>query len=123
LLEPTDVEAELTGLGSGQAAQTFTKKHCGSPLITPFQMVMGHGDLQDALEYRPKAPLGFMPDRLKIIVTSVPFAPIEGDHAGLEARILEDRRLLGRTGIGAGQRISVWQVYGLATCVNESILG
>jgi hypothetical protein len=47
-----------------------------------------------------------MPDRLKIIVTSVPFAPIEGGHAGMEAWILDDQRLFGCKGIGAAQRIS-----------------
>ena len=106
MLQFLDVKAELTGLGSGQAAETFTKQHCGAPLITPFKMVMGHGNLEDGLEYRPEAALGFMPDRLKIIVTSVPFAPIEGGHAGMEAWILDDQRLFGCKGIGAAQRIS-----------------
>jgi hypothetical protein len=41
----------------------------------------------------------------------------------VEARILEDQHFLGRGGIGAAQRFSVWQVCGLATCVNESIRG
>ena len=81
MLQFLDVKAELTGLGGGQAAEPFTKQHCGAPLITPFKMVMGHGNLEDGLEYRPEASLSFMPDRLKIIVTSVPFAPIEGCHA------------------------------------------
>jgi hypothetical protein len=106
LLEFLDVKAKLTGLGGGQAAKTFTKKHCGAPLITPFKMVMGHGNLEDGLEYRPEAALSFMPDRLKIIVTSVPFAPIERGNARMEARILEDPRLLGCQRIGAAQRIS-----------------
>jgi hypothetical protein len=44
LLQFLDVKAKLTGLGGGQAAKTFTKKHCGAPLITPFKMVMGHGN-------------------------------------------------------------------------------
>ena len=123
LLEFLDVQAELTRISGHQPAQTFTKKHCGSPLIAPLKMVMGHGNLEDALENRPEAPLGFMPDRFKIIVTSVPLAPIEGGHAGKEARILQDEVLLGRGGMGAVQRISVWQVYGLATCVNVSIRG
>lgn len=70
-------------------------------------MVMGNGNLEDGLKDRPETALGFMPDRLKIIVTSVPFAPIEGCHAGMEARILEDQRLFGCKGIGAAQRISV----------------
>jgi hypothetical protein len=107
LLEFLDVKAELTGLGSGQATKTFTKQHCGAPLITPFKMVMGHGNLEDGLEYRPETALGFMPDRLKIIVTSVPFAPIERGDAGMEARILEDQRLFGCKRIGAAQRINV----------------
>ena len=123
LLEFLDVEAKLTGLGSGQAAQAFAEKHCCAPLIAPLKMVMGHGNLENALEYGPEASLGFMPDRFKIIVTSVPLAPIEGCHTGVEARILEDRRFLGGNGIGAAQRISVWQVCGQATCVNESIRG
>jgi hypothetical protein len=58
-------------------------------------MVMGHGNLEDGLEYRSEATLGFMPDRLKIIVTSIPFAPIKRGNAGVEARILEDQRLFG----------------------------
>ena len=95
MLQFLDVKAKLTGLGGGQAAKTFTKKHCGAPLITPFKVVMGHGNLEDGLKYRPEAALGFMPDRLKIIVTSVPFAPIERSHSGMEARILEDQRLFG----------------------------
>ena len=123
MLEFLDVEAEFTGLSGCQAAQTFTKKHCGSPVIAPLKMVMGDGNLKDALQYRPEAPLSFMPDRFKIIMTFVPLALIEGCHSGKEARILEDERLLGRKGIGAAQRISVWQVSGLATCVNESIRG
>ena len=123
LLEFLDVEAKLTGLGSGQAAQAFAEKHYGAPLITPFKMVMGHGNLEDGLEYRSEAALGFMPDRLKIIVTSIPFAAIEGGHTGVETRILEDQRLFGCKGIGAVQRISVWQVCGLATCVDELIRG
>ena len=123
MLEFLDVKAELTGLGGGQAAKTFTKQHCGAPLITPFKMVMGHGNLEDGLEYRPEAALGFMPDRLKIIVTSIPFASIKRGNAGMEARILEDQRLFGCKGIGAAQRISVWQVCGLATCVDELIRG
>ena len=107
MLQFLDVKAELTGLGSGQAAETFAKQHCGAPLITPFKMVMGHGNLEDGLEYGPEAALGFMPDSLKIIVTSVPFTPIERSHAGMEARILEDQRLFGCQRIGAAQRISV----------------
>jgi len=107
LLEFLDVKAELTGLGGGQAAKTFTKQHSGAPLIAPFKMVMGHGNLEDGLEYGSEAALGFMPDRLKIIVTSVPFAPIERSHAGMEARILEDQRLFGCKRIGATQGISV----------------
>jgi len=107
LLKFLDVKAELTGLGGGQAAKTFTEQHCGALLIAPFEMVMGHGNLEDGLEYRPEASLGFMPDRLKIIVTSVPFAPIKRGHAGMEARILKDQRLFGCQGIGAAQRISV----------------
>jgi hypothetical protein len=59
-------------------------------------MVMGHGNLEDAVENRPESSLGFLPDRLKIIVTSVPFAPIEGGHTRMEARILKDQRFLGR---------------------------
>jgi hypothetical protein len=123
LLEFPDVEAKLTGIGGGQATQAFAEKHCGASLIIPLKMVMGYGNLENALEYRPEASLGFMPDRFKIIVTSVPLAPIEGGHAGVEARILEDQHFLGRGGIGAAQRFSVWQVCGLATCVNESIRG
>ena len=96
LLECLDVEAKLTGLGGSQATQAFAEKHCGAPLIAPLKMVMGHGNLEDALEYRPESSLGFMPDRLKIIVTSVPFAPIEGGHTRMEARILKDQRFLGR---------------------------
>ena len=107
MLKFLDVKAELTGLGGGQAAKTFTKQHCGAPLIAPLKMVMGHGNLEDGLQYRPEAALGFMPDRLKIIVTSIPFAAIEGGHTGVEARILEDQRLFGCKGIGAAQRISV----------------
>jgi hypothetical protein len=103
LLEFLDVKAELTGLGCGQAAKTFTKQHCGAPLIAPFKMVMGHGNLEDGLKYRPEATLGFVPDRLKIIVTSIPFAPIESGHAGMEARILEDQRFFGCISIGAAQ--------------------
>jgi hypothetical protein len=106
LLEFLNVKAKLTGLGSGQAAKTFTKQHCGASLIAPLKMVMGNGNLEDGLKYRPETALGFMPDRLKIIVTSVPFAPIEGCHAGMEARILEDQRLLGCQRIGAAQLIS-----------------
>lgn len=48
-----------------------------------------------------------MPDRFKIIVTSIPLAPIEGGHTGVEAWILENLRFLGRDGIEAAQRISV----------------
>ena len=95
MLEFLDVKAELTGICGGQASKTFTKQHCGAPLITPFKMVMGHGNLEDGLEYRSEATLGFMPDRLKIIVTSIPFAPIKRGNAGVEARILEDQRLFG----------------------------
>lgn len=123
MLEFLDVKTELTGLSGGQAAKTFTKQHCGSGVIAPLKMVMGHGNLEDGLEYRPEAALGFMPDRLKIIVASIPFASIEGGHASMEARILEDQRLFGCNVIRAVQRISVWQVCGLATCVNESIRG
>ena len=107
MLEFLDVKAKLTWLCGGQAAKTFTKQHCGAPLITPFKMVMGHGNLEDGLEYRPEAALSFMPDRLKIIVTSVPFAPIKRGHAGMETRILKDQLLFGCQGIGAAQRISV----------------
>jgi len=103
LLEFLDVKAELTGLGGGQAAKTFTEQHCGALLVTPFKMVMGHGNLEDGLKYRPEAALGFMPDRLKIVVTSVPFAPIKRGHAGMEARILKDQLLFGCQGIGAAQ--------------------
>jgi len=103
LLKFLDVKAELTGLGGGQAAKTFTEQHCGALLVTPFKMVMGHGNLEDGLKYRPEAALGFMPDRLKIIVTSVPFAPIKRGHAGMETRILKDQRLFGCQGIGAAQ--------------------
>ena len=106
LLEFLDVEAKLTGLGGSQAAQAFAEKHCGAPLIAPLKMVMGHGNLEDGLQYRPEAALAFMPDRLKIIVTSVPFAPIEGGHAGMEAWILDDQSLFGCKGIGTAQRIS-----------------
>jgi hypothetical protein len=106
LLEFLDVKAKLTWLCGGQPAKTFTKQHCGAPLIAPLKMVMGHGNLEDGLQYRPEAALAFMPDRLKIIVTSVPFAPIEGGHAGMEAWILDDQRLFGCKGIGAAQRIS-----------------
>ena len=105
-MEFLDVKAELTRLGGGQAAKTFTKQHCGAPLIAPLKMVMGHGNLEDGLEYRPEAALGFMPDRLKIIVTSVPFAPIKRGHTGMEARVLKDQRLFGCKGIDAAQRIS-----------------
>ena len=90
MLQFLNVEAELTGFSCGQATQTFTEKHCGSPLIVPLKMVMGHGNLEDTLQYRPEAPLGFMPDRLKIIVTYVPLPPIESGHSGKEAWILED---------------------------------
>jgi len=103
LLKFLDVKAELTGLGGGQAAKTFTEQHCGALLVTPFKMVMGHGNLEDGLKYRPEAALGFMPDRLKIIVTSVPFAPIKRGHAGMETRILKDQRLFGCQGIRAAQ--------------------
>jgi len=84
---------------------------------------MGHGNLENALEYRPKSSLGFMPDRLKIIMTSVPFAAIEGGYTGMEALILKNQHFLGREGTGSAQGISAWQACGLAACVNESIQG
>jgi len=53
LLECLDVEAELTGFSGGQAAQAFTKQHCGALLIAPLKVVVGHGNLENALEDRP----------------------------------------------------------------------
>jgi len=66
-------------------------------------MVMGHGNLEDALKNRSKSALGFMPDRLKVIMTFVPITPIKGSHTGVEARILEDQRFLVRKGSGGAQ--------------------
>ncbi len=118
-----DVKTKLPGTDGGQATQTFAKQHGCTFLVALLQVVMGHGDLEDALEYRSESALGFMPDRLKIIVTFVPITPIKGGHTGMEARILEDQRFLVRKGFGEAQRISVWQACGLAACVNESTQG
>ena len=84
---------------------------------------MGHGNLKDGLEYRSEEPLGFMPDRLKIIVTTVPITTIKGGHTGMKAGVLEDLHFLSSERLGGAQRISVWQACGLGACVNESILG
>ena len=123
MLECLDVKTQLTWLCGSQAAQPFTEQHYGALLIAPLKMVMGHGNLEHALKYRPKSPLGFMPDRLKIIMTSVPFTAIEGGHTGLEALILNNQHFLSREGTRGAQGISAWQAYGLAACVNESIQG
>lgn len=48
-------------------------------------MVMSHCDLKDALEDGSESSLGFMPERLKGIVTFVPLAAIECSQPRVKA--------------------------------------
>ena len=57
-------------------------------------MMMGHGNLKNALEYGPEPPLGFMPKGLESVVTFVPLAAIKGSQSRLKATILLDQRFL-----------------------------
>jgi hypothetical protein len=72
-----EVQPQLIGPCVLQTAQPFSQQHGGSAPITPFQMQMGHSDLEDPLQHLAAGALSFMPELLKAVVAGVPLAGIK----------------------------------------------
>ncbi len=60
-----------------QSPKPLPEQNGGSPEVAPFPMKVGDGNLEDALEHRTIGLQGFVPERLKAIVASIPVGLIE----------------------------------------------
>jgi hypothetical protein len=90
-----EIQAEVNGSEAPQAAQAFTEQHGGTPLIAALEMVVGHGDLKDALQHAARGALGFMPELLEAIVAGIPGTGIELGDSGLKAGVRRETGLFG----------------------------
>ena len=74
LAQALQIEAQGAGAGCSQAADALAEQHRGAAKVAPFQVMVGHGDLQDALQDRAAGPLGLVPQLLEAVVAGVPLA-------------------------------------------------
>jgi hypothetical protein len=90
-----EVEAQLLGASSLQAAEAFTQKHRGTAAIAALKVQMGHGELEDALKHSAAGALGFMPELLETVVAGIPRTGIKKPDGLPEAGIGHQAGFLG----------------------------